>query len=200
MWPVLILVTEGTLRTMSLTPLLPKASIPHWICEKQFFLSSEQSVLNDEVLLMGTSQDSAEHSWAFAGTWISSPKLGCLGVGGPFWANPTDGLKAAKKQVFLEVRIVSWCYCEWLAFSGLPYTLEVFSSPFLSGLSSRKLNCQLLCSSLHFSMVFRFLFWFPRPLHVLFIALILLTCRRMKDNSIPHLVLWIRFLFSFEHT
>lgn len=195
MWPVLILVTEGTLRTISLTPLLPKASIPHWICKKHSFLSSGQSVLNDEVLLMGPSQDSAKHCWAFAGTWISSPKLGCLG--GRFQTNPMDGLIAAKKRVFLEVRILSWCYCEWLAFSGLPYILVVFSSPFLSGLRSRELNCQLLCTSLHFSVVFRLLlFWFPRSLHCSDSS----HLQMHKDTTIPHLVLRIRFLFCFEHT
>lgn len=39
MWPVLILVTKGTLITTSLISLLPEASILHWICERYSFLS-----------------------------------------------------------------------------------------------------------------------------------------------------------------
>ena len=123
-----------------------------------------RAVLNDEVLLIGTSQDCIL-LWAFAGTWISSPKLGCLGDS--FRLIPWIDLKLLRNMGFFPaVRTM-------LALSGLPYSysLIVFSSPFLRGLGSKELNCQLLCTSLHFSMVFRLLhFWFPRPLLVLFIA------------------------------
>lgn len=84
-----------------------------------------------------------------------------------------------------------------LALSGLPYSysLIVFSSPFLRGLGSKELNCQLLCTSLHFSMVFS-AFDFP-DLFLFSSLLIILTCRCMKDTT-PYLVLWIRLVLFFN--